>query len=154
MKLYLLCEFNLLPNFVYVYFLAELDMNLVISSYWCATMVPWCVCRNNVHGSSQILSKKYCHVKEQEDENCHFKGITASCFDLPFPLHVEWGWQLLKYSNCLSLITVAVQYKYCTITTLGSVTHHDWPWIEHLKHFLMCHNQPWTPTSLKQWTYV
>ena len=51
------------------------------------------------------MSKKYCHpthVKEQEDENCHFKRVTATkslrnttkhvklaCFDLPFPLCVE-----------------------------------------------------------------
>jgi len=52
--------------------------------------------------SGQILSKKYCHVKEQEDENCHFKGVTATkslrnttkhvklaCFNLPFPPRVE-----------------------------------------------------------------
>jgi len=51
--------------------------NLVISSYQCTAIVPWCVCRNNVHGGGQILSKKYCHVKEQKDENCHFKGVTA-----------------------------------------------------------------------------
>ena len=74
-----LCEFDwpisnigLLPNFVHLYFQAESATNLVISSYRCTAMVPWCVRGNNVHGSGQISSKKYCHVEEQEDENCHF----------------------------------------------------------------------------------
>jgi hypothetical protein len=51
--------------------------NLVISSYRCTAMVPWCLRENNVHGSGQILSKKYCHFEGQEDENYHFKGVTA-----------------------------------------------------------------------------
>ena len=75
-----LCEFDqlmsnigLLPNFVHVYFQGESAANLVISSYRCTAMVPWCIHGNNVHGRGQILSKKYCHVEEQEDENCHFK---------------------------------------------------------------------------------
>jgi hypothetical protein len=52
------CEFDrpmsnigLLPNFVHVYFQAESATNLVISSYRCTAMVPWCVRGNNVHGS-------------------------------------------------------------------------------------------------------
>ena len=35
-------------------------------------------------------------------------------------------------------------YFYCTISTVGSVTHHRWPWIEHPQYFVAGHSQLWT----------
>ena len=48
-------------------------------------------------------------------------------------------WVAIKYFKIIGL-------PYCTITTLSSVTRHDWPWIEPPKHFVMCHDRPWTLT--------
>jgi hypothetical protein len=31
-----------------------------------------------------------------------------------------------------------------TVPLRGSVTRHDWHWIEHPKHFVTCHDRPWT----------
>ena len=39
--------------------------------------------------------------------------------------------------------------SYGTIMTLGSVMCHNWSWIEHLKDFVMCHKQLWTPLYTK-----
>jgi hypothetical protein len=53
----------------------------------------------------------------------------------------------IAMGTCILLISQSIggsQY-YCTITTLGSVAHRNWPWIENPKHFIMCHDQPWTP---------
>ena len=58
----------------HVYFQAESGTSLIISNllsvYHNGTSIPG----NNLHNGGQILSKKYQHV-EQEDENCHFKGV-------------------------------------------------------------------------------
>ena len=90
--------FGLLPNFVHEYFRNQL--RVAEFGYRCTAMVPWCVREDNVRGSGQILSKKYCQVEEHE--NCHFKGVTATKslrnttkhvklarLDLPFPSRVE-----------------------------------------------------------------
>jgi hypothetical protein len=56
---------GLLPNFAHVYFRAESGIiSNWLSVYHNVTSIPG----NNVHNGGQILSKKYQHV-EQEDEN-------------------------------------------------------------------------------------
>jgi len=62
---------GLLPNFAHVYFRAELGTSLIISNWLSVFHIGASIPENNIHGSGQILSKKYQHV-EQEDENWHF----------------------------------------------------------------------------------
>jgi hypothetical protein len=61
-------DIGLVPNFAHVYFGAESGTSLIISNWLLVFRNGASIPGNNVHSSGQILSKKYQHV-EQEDEN-------------------------------------------------------------------------------------
>jgi len=59
---------GLLPNFAHVYFRTESGTSLIISNWLSVYHNGARIPGNNIHDGGQILSKKYQHV-EQEDEN-------------------------------------------------------------------------------------
>ena len=75
-------------------------------------------------------------------------------FLICYQVSVSIGFLMLILMNCSNDFPIEDNHIpifeficiYCIITTLGSVTHHDWPQIEHQKHFVTCHNWPWPPT--------
>jgi len=118
--------------------------NFKLSVYRNGTMVrswKWWNRIRRVHGSGQILSQKYCHVEEQEDENCHFMGVTATkslrnttkhvkllClarFDLPFPPRVSRGGTCsIESHHCGSAIQIAANTVSLALRLVVLVLYH------------------------------